>query len=158
AEVDDIENFLFDYKGYAKAKKYNEETTCFKTSLKTKISEKIKAENEPKIKILRLKHLKQEEKKLVREYMNRYEAHIEHVNTKLRLDEKCDWYIKGLREPFRSKVENCCSKDYKKAKKKALGMDEYKREKNQEHEGERSKDLVNELAALEINRIEQEAK
>ncbi|CAG8767058.1 24105_t:CDS:2, partial [Dentiscutata erythropus] len=165
AEVDDIENFLFNYEGYAKAKKYDEETTCFRVymhmpesmrmwvrklvqtektwaSLKSKISEKIKAENKPEIMILRLKRLKQEEKKSVREYTNRYEAQSE-------------------------SVESHCPKNYEKAKKKALGMDEYKREKNQILGGDKSEEpvtssktdadinsLVNELEALKINRVE----
>ncbi|CAG8550435.1 12016_t:CDS:2 [Dentiscutata erythropus] len=166
AEVNDIENFLFDYEGYAKANKYDEETTYFRVymhmlesmrmwvrklvqtekmwaSLKTKIAEKITAENELEIMILWLK--------------------------RLRSDEKRNWYIQGLREPFRSKVESHCPKNYKKAKKKALGIDEYKREKNQTYEGDKFKEpvtcsktdvdidsLVNKLAALKINRIERE--
>ncbi|CAG8692936.1 21877_t:CDS:2, partial [Dentiscutata erythropus] len=48
-------------------------------SLKTKISEKNKAKNEQEIMILWLKRLKQKEKKSVKEYTNRYEAHTESV-------------------------------------------------------------------------------
>lgn len=110
------------------------------TQLKAKITEKIKAENEPEIMILRSKRLKQDEKESVREYTNRYEAHTEPVDTKLRSDEKRDWYTQGLREPVRSKVENYCPKNYEKAKKKALGMDEYKREKNQNCGGDKSEE------------------
>ncbi|CAG8751123.1 1637_t:CDS:2, partial [Cetraspora pellucida] len=139
AEMDDIENFLFDYEGYIKVKKYDKETTCFRVYM----------------------HMP--------ESMRIYEAHTESIDMKLRSDEKRNWYIQGLRESFCSKVENCCPKDYDKAKKKALGIDEYKRERNQNQEGDKfakpvtsSKtdidinSLVNELAALKINHIEQE--
>ncbi|CAG8478894.1 536_t:CDS:2 [Dentiscutata erythropus] len=154
AKVDDIEDFLFNYEGYAKAKKYDEETTCFR---------KVKAENEPELKIVQLKHLKQDDKESVREYTNRYEAYAEAARNKLRANEKHDWYIQ----------ESHCPKNYDKAKKKALEMDEYKRDKdlNKNNSSTRSEEtaqsnkadvdidsIINRLAVLSINWVEQEEK
>ncbi|CAG8758739.1 28410_t:CDS:2, partial [Racocetra persica] len=61
------------------------------------------------IKIVQLKYLKQGDKESVREYMNRYEACAEIV-------------------------ENYYPKDNTKAKKKALAIEEYKKEKNYKYE------------------------
>ncbi|CAG8799424.1 3486_t:CDS:2, partial [Racocetra persica] len=152
AEVDDIENFFFDYEGYAKAKKYNEETICFR-----KIISKVKADNESELKIVWLKHLKQGNKESVREYTNR-------------TDEKHDWFIQGLKEPYYSKVENYYPKDYEKVKKKALGIEEYKRKRDHRYEDQPTSEdtpyfnkpdadidsLVTKLAALKINCMDQE--
>ncbi|CAG8620248.1 3692_t:CDS:10, partial [Ambispora leptoticha] len=44
-------------------------------------------------------------------------------------DKKRDWYLQSLKKLYRTKIENCCPKNYDKAKKKALEMEEYNRDK-----------------------------
>ncbi|CAG8628461.1 14032_t:CDS:2, partial [Ambispora leptoticha] len=173
AEVDDIKNFLFDFEGYGKAKKDLIQSKKTWKDLKKEIVEKIKSDNETEVKINRLKRVKQDERESVREYTNRYEAYTQAVKSQLRNDEKRDWYIRGLRDPYRTKVENRCPKNYDKAKKKALEMEEYNRDRAlSERKDSNIPDetpqpskadvdldsIVNGLAALSINRVEREEK
>ncbi|CAG8724357.1 142_t:CDS:2 [Dentiscutata erythropus] len=177
AEVDDIEDFLFDYEGYAKAKKYDEETTCFRVYMHMPESsrawvQKI-VQTEKTWDNLKKENCRSGEKESVREYTNRYKAYAEVAGNKLRADEKRDWYVQGLKEPYQSKIESHCPKNYDKAKKKALEMGEYKRDKDlnknnsftgpdetaQSNKADMDIDsIVNRLAALSINRVEREEK
>ncbi|CAG8767642.1 13255_t:CDS:2, partial [Cetraspora pellucida] len=167
AEVDDIENFLFDFEGYEKAKKYDKDTLCLQ-DLKMTIMEKVKAENETEIKINRLKCLKQDEKKSISEYTNQYEAYVQVMRNQLRSNKKRDWYIRSLKDPYKSKFESRYPKNYEKVKKKALKMEEYDKDRalnehnksniarKTPHPSKSDMDLysiVNGLAALSINQF-----
>ncbi|CAG8646350.1 11552_t:CDS:10, partial [Ambispora leptoticha] len=78
----------------------------------------------------------QNERESIREFTNRYEANAEAVKTQLRNDEKHDWYLRGLKKPYRTKVEIAALKIISK-------------EKDVKDRG---------TAALSTNRVEQEEK
>ncbi|CAG8781658.1 17349_t:CDS:2, partial [Racocetra persica] len=75
-----------------------------------------------------------------------------------------------LKEPYYSKVKNYYPKDYEKVKKKVLGIEEYKREKDHKYGNQPASEdmlhiykpdidinsLVTELAVLKINCLDQE--
>ncbi|CAG8781847.1 2551_t:CDS:2 [Cetraspora pellucida] len=82
-EKDDINGFLFDYSRYAKSKGWDDEMKCGMI-LKKGIVKVINAENDEKLKINRLRNIKQGEKETLQDYISRFEAYADAVKGLMR--------------------------------------------------------------------------
>ncbi|CAG8703109.1 2380_t:CDS:2 [Cetraspora pellucida] len=138
--------------------------------LKDTIIKIINAENDDRIRINRLRTMRQGEKETVRGYASRFEAYINAVKNKVRSYEQRDWFLDGLREPYWFKVETFCPTSYVKAKDCVLQIETF--QKDRERYGDRkSVPIVEEksqstdtdidnimaaLGALMINHVKQE--
>ncbi|CAG8763033.1 5584_t:CDS:2, partial [Cetraspora pellucida] len=166
---DDINGFLFDYERFAKSKELIKTKTQW-SDLKDAIVKIINAENDDRTKINRLRNIRQGERVTARGYASRFEAYTDVIKNKIRSYEQHDWFLDGLHEPYRSRMECFCPFNYIKARECVLQIETFQKDK--EHRDKRGLLLVEEksqpskstidsittvLEALTINWVNQEA-
>ncbi|CAG8538916.1 28442_t:CDS:2 [Dentiscutata erythropus] len=161
-EGDGIEGFLYDFESYSMSKNWNEATKCrmvcvhVPERMRTWIRELIKT-------------AKDDWEETVREYINRFEAYMEPIKDVVIKDEKLDWFLEELKDPFRTRVEFHCPKKYDNAREWALQVENYRRKKEckdvqkdtvtQEEVNHSIQSEIDELTAafsdIKINRVDQ---
>ncbi|CAG8646030.1 3855_t:CDS:1, partial [Ambispora leptoticha] len=188
---EDIEEFLEDYEAYGASKDWDEDKMRqvirlhVSDDLKPWIREQIKAKStwvdlkaaivsgakascDVEEKLERLKNIKQKSNDTIKAYTNKFDACAEVVKNNVRGLEKRQWYVQGLREPFRERVEMQCPETYDDAKKWALKVEKYSKDNeyvvrnptrsiNEESNITKSDvdDLASAFGALKICRVDQ---
>ncbi|RIB06687.1 hypothetical protein C2G38_2276742, partial [Gigaspora rosea] len=66
----------------------------------------------------------------IREYVNWFEPYMEPIKDTVRKNEKLDWFLEGLKNPVRKRVEFRCPKKYENARDWAIQVENYKKKKD----------------------------
>ncbi|CAG8565308.1 5127_t:CDS:2, partial [Gigaspora rosea] len=99
-------------------------------TLKTEVTKKIRDENDDETRIKRLKSIMQSNNETIREYVNWFEPYMEPIKDTVRKNEKLDWFLEGLKNPVRKRVEFRCPKKYENARDWAIQVENYKKKKD----------------------------